>query len=93
MKIQEGKKYNVLIECHHFRSAEDIERGEFMDEIGQIHDGGFMMRCGEIYKVDYVYERDNVVFVALKTKDEFGKLIERSINLTLFLHCFEESVE
>lgn len=93
MKIREGKKYKVLIECHHFRSVEDAKRGEFMDEFGQIHDGGFMMFCGEIYRIHYVYERDGAVFVALKTEDEFGKQIERSINLTLFLHCFEEVAE
>lgn len=79
LKIKEGQKYKVLIECHHF--PDDNEDDE----------GGFVMFSGEVYDVKYVFEKNGIVKVDLvKDTNQHGEKISRTVSLPLFLHCFEE---
>ena len=80
MKIKEGQKYRVLIECHHFTIENEPE------------EKGFVLFSGEEYVVKFVYEKNESVFVNLGDFiNEYGNTISRTINLKTFSSCFEES--
>ena len=82
MKIIQGKKYRVLIECHNKSESDESK---------------FVLLPGEEYVVDFVYQDKNESFVFLKDfkfdeEDESSMYRELSININLFPYIFEEVI-
>ncbi|MFA6502948.1 MAG: hypothetical protein WCT45_01670 [Candidatus Paceibacterota bacterium] len=78
MQIKEGKKYKVIIKCHHFEDKDSNKEG-------------IIFYPDEVYKVDFLFERNGTAFVFLGTfKNQYGEDFEKIIGLDLFKNCFEE---